>query len=148
LEVWAEPSGYSELVEQIYKIGHRWGMRDMWLETVAAQNLLKFYLEERNRNEARPIYVNELPYDNSENAKDNRITSLEPAFKNGQIWLHRSQTKLIAQYNAYPAGLKDILDVLGYVHGTLENVRRRDAMEWIASQNEAFSNRNAGAGGY
>lgn len=148
LECWAEPCGYSELVENIYKIGRKWGMRDMWLETVAAQNLLKFYLDERNRKEARPIYCNELPYDNSENAKRNRIEALEPAFKNGQIWCHRSQTKFTGQYNSYPAGLIDVLDCMGYAPQTLENVRRKESMEFAIAQNEAFSSRNSGRTGY
>ena len=148
LEVWAEPSPYSELVEMIYKIARRWGMRDMWLETVAAQNLLKFYLDERNRHEQRPLFVNELRYDNSENAKVNRITALEPAFKNSQVWIHPSQYKLINQYMSYPAGLKDILDTLGYAAETLENVRRRDVMEWISAQQQQFSERRVGSAGY
>lgn len=148
LEVWAEATGYSELVEQIYKIGRKWGMRDFWLETVGAQNILKFYLDERNRKESRPLYVNELPYDNSENAKQNRIEALEPAFKNNQIWCHRSMKKFIDQYSAYPAGLVDVLDTLGYLPQTLEVVRRKEVMQFISQQQEDFATRQVGAGGY
>jgi hypothetical protein len=148
LEVWAEPTGYAELVEQIYKIGKKWGMRDFWLETVGAQNILKFYLEERNAREKNPLYVNELPYDNSENAKVNRIEALEPAFKNGQIWCHRSQKKFIEQYNSYPAGLVDVLDTLGYLPQTLEVIRRREVMEMMDKQRNDFTSRVVGPGGY
>jgi hypothetical protein len=148
LEVWAEATGYSELVEMIYKLGKKWGMRDFWLETVGAQNILKFYLDERNARETRPLYVNELPYDNSENAKVNRIESLEPAFKNGQIWCHRNQKKFIEEYNSYPAGLVDVLDVLGYLPGTLEVIRRREVMEMMDRQRNDFASRNCGSGGY
>jgi hypothetical protein len=148
LEVWAEATGYSELVEMIYKLGKKWGMRDFWLETVGAQNILKFYLDERNARETRPLYVNELPYDNSENAKVNRIESLEPAFKNGQIWCHRNQKKFIEEYNSYPAGLVDVLDVLGYLPGTLEVIRRREVMEMMDRQRDDFASRNVGSGGY
>jgi hypothetical protein len=148
LEVWAENAPYSTLVDKYYEIGHRWGMREAYLETVAAQNLMKFYLDERNAREQRPIYVNELPYDNSENAKRNRIEAEEPMFKNGQVWLHRSQTKFLAQYNSYPAGLLDILDTFGYVPQTLSVVRDKNAMKWFAGQQEAFASREAGPGGY
>jgi len=65
----AEATGYSELVEMIYKLGKKWGMRDFWLETVGAQNILKFTWMSANAREKNPLYVNELPYDNSENAK-------------------------------------------------------------------------------
>jgi len=148
LEVWAEATGYSELVEMIYKLGKKWGMRDFWLETVGAQNILKFYLDERNAREARPLYVNELPYDNSENAKVNRIESLEPAFKNSQIWAHRSQKKFIEQYSSYPAGLVDVLDTLGYLPQTLEVIRRREVMEMMDKQRNDFTSRVVGPGGY
>lgn len=148
LEVWAQNTQYSVLVDKYYEIGHRWGMREAYLETVAAQNLMKFYLDERNTKEKRPIYVNELPYDNSENAKTNRIEAEEPMFKNGQFWCHRSQTAFISEYNSYPAGLKDVLDTLGYVPQTLNMVRDKNAMKWFAGQQEAFASREAGPGGY
>jgi hypothetical protein len=148
MDIWAEATGYAELVEQIYKIGHHWFMRDFWLETVGAQNILKFYLEERNQREEKPLYVNELPYDNSENAKINRIEALEPAFKNGQIWCQRWQKKFTEEYNSYPAGLVDVLDVLGYLPGTLEMIRRRGVMEAMERQKQDFTSRVVGPGGY
>lgn len=148
LEVWAENCPYSKLVDEFYKIGHRWGMRDAYLETVAAQNLMKFYLDERNSRESRPIFVNELPYDNSENAKTNRIEALEPMFKNGQVWCHRSQKQFLSEYNSYPAGLKDVLDTLGYVPQTLSVVRGKEAMKWFGEQQENFASREVGPGGY
>jgi hypothetical protein len=146
--VWAKSTGYAELVEQIYKMGHKWGMRDFWLETVGAQNILKFYLEERNARELKPLYVNELPYDNSENAKINRIEALEPHFKNGQFWCHRSHVEFTSEYFSYPAGVVDVLDVLGYVPKTLEVIRRREVMEMIDRQRSDFSSRIVGPGGY
>jgi len=148
LEVWAKNTGYSVLVDKYYEIGHRWGMREAYLETVAAQNLMKFYLDERNSREQRPIFVNELPYDNSENAKTNRIEAEEPMFKNGQFWCHRSQVEFINEYNSYPAGLKDVLDTLGYVPQTLNVLRDKSAMKWFSGQQEQFAARESGAGGY
>jgi len=165
LEVWAEATGYSELVEMIYKLGKKWGMRDFWLETVGAQNILKFYLDERNARESRPLYVNELAYDNSDNAKINRIESLEPAFRNGQIWVYRpgkipdsgptssqrGQAKTVQEYNSYPAGLVDILDCMGYLPQTLEVIRRREVMEMMEmmdKQRNDFTSRVVGPGGY
>lgn len=148
LDVWAEKTGYTDLVGNIYRMGKKWGLREMWLETVAAQDILKFYLEERNRVEPRPLYVNELKYDNSENAKKNRIEALEPIFKNNQFWCHSSHEEFLREYNAYPAGLVDVLDTIGYVPQTLEVIRRREVMEFVTSQREEFRNRNVGPGGY
>jgi len=149
LDVWAQRPGYGDLVEQMYKMGHRWNMSDMWLETVAAQDLMKFHLEERNRKETRPIYVNELPYDNSENAKKNRIEALEPLFKNTQIWCHRSHVEFISEYDNYPASATiDVLDTLGYVPQILSGVRSKETMEWATRQHDDFASRHVGAGGY
>lgn len=149
LDVWAQRPGYGELVEQMYKVGHRWNMSDMWLETVAAQDLMKFHLEERNRKETRPIQVNELPYDNSENAKKNRIEALEPLFKNTQIWCHRSHVEFISEYDNYPASATiDVLDTLGYVPQILSGVRSRESMEWATRQHDDFASRSVGIGGY
>lgn len=149
LEVFAEKVGYSILVEKMYEIGHRWQMSDMWLETVAAQDLMKFHIEERNRREKRPIYVNELPYDNSENAKKNRIEALEPLFKNAQMWSHRSQKEFHREYDSYPASATiDVLDTLGYAPQTLGGIRGKEAVEFVIGQQESFASRQVGAGGY
>lgn len=148
LDLWAESTPYGELVEKIYKTGRRWRLNDFWLETVAAQNILKFHLEERNRREKFPLRVLELPLDNSENAKRNRIEALEPLFRNGQIWCHPSQEKFIHQFTSYPAGLVDTLDVLGYFPQTIDVVAKREIMEFLATQQENFANRGSGPAGY
>jgi hypothetical protein len=150
LEVYAKNQGYSILTDKIYEIGHRWAMSDMWLETVAAQDLMKFHIEERNKKEKKPIYVNELPYDNSENAKKNRIELLEPLYKNAQVWSCRTgQEAYEAEYDNYPASPTiDILDTLGYVPQTLVGIRSTDTLSWVLSQHDSFAQREVGAGGY
>ena len=150
LDLWAEPSPYSELVSNIYRIARRWNLHSFWLETVAAQNILKFYLEERNQREVRPLDVLELPYDNSENAKKNRIEALEPVGRDGQIWVHPSMQKFIRQWESYPAGLVDVLDTLGYVLKILDvGVSKTTLMQSMSEQYNDFVNRvTGGAGGY
>ena len=149
LEIYAKKEGYTVLVEKMYEIGHRWNMSDMWLETVAAQNLMKFHIDERNRREKRPIYVNELPYDNSENAKKNRIEAGEPLFKNQQVWLHRSMVEFISEYESYPASPTiDVLDTFGYIPQTLTGFRTKETLDWALEQHDNFANRQVGIGGY
>jgi hypothetical protein len=150
LDMWAEPTQYSELVERIYKTAHRWNMREFWLETVAAQNLLKFHLDDRNSREKIPLTVMELPYDNSENAKKNRIEAIEPLAKNGQIWVHESNAKFIHQFSSYPSGLVDCLDTFGYVPKILDvGMSKKDLLAFLSTQQSDFANRTTtGAGGY
>jgi hypothetical protein len=150
LDLWAESTPYSELVAKIYKIGRRWRLTEFWLETVAAQNILKFYLEERNQNEKHPLRVNELPYDNSENAKKNRIEALEPLLRNSQIWSHRAHAKWTHQVSSYPAGLVDVLDTMGYVPKILDvGYSRRELADFLSEQQSDFAARTTtGRGGY
>ena len=145
LDLWAEATQYSVLVDKIYSMAHRWNLKQCYMETVAAQNILPFYLEERNRREKHPIQTIELPYDNSENAKKNRIEALEPIGKNHQIWCHRSHTKFVNQWSSYPAGLVDVLDTLGYILKILDvGVSKKDLMAFLSTQYGDFENRTTG----
>lgn len=150
LDLWAESTGYHELVRMIYKIGRRWRLSEFWLETVAAQNILKMYLEERNEREKHPLRVNELPYDNSENAKKNRIEALEPLLRNNQIWSHRSHIKWTHQVSSYPAGLVDVLDSMGYFQKIISvGYSRKELLDFLSSQQSDFESRTtSGRGGY
>jgi hypothetical protein len=94
--------------------------------------------------------VNELPYDNSENAKKNRIEALEPLLRNGQIWSHRAHSKWTHQVSSYPAGLVDVLDSMGYVPKILDvGYSRRELVEFLSEQQSDFASRTTtGRGGY
>jgi len=141
LDVWAKPAPYSDLVGMMYKMAPKWGIGEAFLETVAAQNLLKFHIEEKNKMPGvRPLYIQELKYDNSENAKKNRIEAMEPTYRNGQFWCHRSHVEFHEEYDIYPAcSTVDVLDTIGYAPQTFEIIRRRELMEAVASQYDAFS---------
>ncbi len=148
LAVWAEKVPYGDLMDKIYELGHRWGLTEFYLSPDAAKNM-KFYIDERNRKEKqKPLSVIELESDDSESAQSNRIEGLQTLFKNFQLWCHPSHKEFISEYDAYPAGLIDVLDTLSQVPATLDNVRRRETMEWVLAQQNAFANRKAGAGGY
>ena len=149
LDVWAKSCGYTELVDEIYKRGEKWNLSEFWLETVASQKYLKFYLEEKNQREGRTLFVNELPLDNSANAKERRIEAMEPMFRNQEFWCHRSHSEFIDEYASYPAGRTvDVLDVLGYAPRVFEVVRRRDTYRAIREQQTAFATRSVGPAGY
>lgn len=148
LSVWAEKVPYGDLMDTIYKTASRWSLREFYLAPDAAANM-KFYLDERNRRDKKKaLDVIPLEADDAESAVSNRIEGLQTLFKNFQLWCHPSQKEFLSEYEAYPAGAIDVLDTLGQAPGTLENVRRRETLEWVSRQNAAFLNRNVGAGGY
>ena len=141
LDIWAKPAPYSDLVGMMYKMAAKWGLGEAFLETVAAQNLLKFHIEEKNKMPGvRPLYIHELKYDNSENAKKNRIEAMEPTYRNLQFWCHPSHAEFHEEYDTYPAcSTVDVLDTIGYAPQTFEVIRRRELMEAVANQYADFT---------
>jgi hypothetical protein len=160
IDEWAASVQFSDLIGQIYKMARHWNLQECWLETVAAQKYLKFYLDERNLIESRPIRFNELPNDNRANAKDRRIEALEPVFRNGTFW-HLTPEQYVAvdhshgqfrkEYLSYYRGKQvdvDVLDTLGFVPQLFENVRRRKSISVIRQRASEFKERNVGVTGY
>jgi hypothetical protein len=148
LSLWVQKVPYGELIDAIYKSAERWSLHDFYLAPDAAENM-KFYLDERNRRDKKhALQVLDLESDDSDSAETNRIEGLQSLFKNFQLWCHPSQKEFLAEYEAYPAGAIDVLSTLGLAPKTLDGVRRRDLAEWAIAQQNAFANRNAGAGGY
>jgi hypothetical protein len=148
LDVWARASGYSEVVDMMYQVAHRWGQRECWMDTNGAE-YLKFDMDQKNLTVDRPLTVNELPTDTGANAKEKRIEALEPIFKNGQFWCHRSHEAFISEYKAYPAtATVDCLDTLGYAPRIFEVQRRKELYQWMRNQLTGFQERNVGASRY
>jgi hypothetical protein len=148
LDVWAKASGYSEVVDMMYSVARKWGQRECWMDTNGAE-YLKFYMDQKNLTVDRPLTVNELPTDYGANAKEKRIEALEPIFKNGQFWCHRSHEPFIQEYKAYPASATvDCLDTLGYAPRIFEVQRRKELYQWMRNQHTAFERRLVGPAGY
>lgn len=151
LDEWSEAAGYTDLVENIYKMAKKWGLRECWIEAIAGQQYLKFYLDEKNRTVSRPIRFLELPHDNRANAKDMRIESLEPILRNGQFWTHTSLVRFRREYDTYFRGKDvdvDVLDTLGYAMQLYDVVRRRDVMQKQRERELEFKQRVVSVTGY
>lgn len=152
LNLWAEESTYSVLVEEMYKERHRWtgtlsGPPPVYMGKLALK-LLSFYLKQRDKREKNHLEVNEFDDDDSLAAMKNRIESLEPTFKNRQIWHHPSQKEFVEAVENYPACAMDALDVLGYFPSIVDVSSSKEDNDFLAKQNERFAARNSGAGGY
>lgn len=124
LDLFAESCSYERLVQKIYELASYWKLRECWLETVAAQRYLKFYLDYRNRIEQRKLTIRELKVDNSANAKARRIESIGPFLAEGQVWIRRAAHteffKELGNYIGMANGKSlsghtvDIIDTFGY----------------------------------
>lgn len=151
LDEWAKSCGYTEFVEEIYRIAKKWSLRECWLETVAAQIYLKFYLDERNLREKRAIVFRELPKDTRANAKDIRIEALEPILRNGNFWIHQSHGQFRQEYISYYRGKKvdvDILDTISFAPQLYEVLRRKDVSQALRKREQDFRTRVTSVTGY
>jgi hypothetical protein len=150
LDLWAQSMPYDDLTANIYKMAEKWRLREFWLETVAAQRILKYHLEYRNKVEKKNLRVNELKTDRSKNSKWTRIDALSPLFEQGMIFVRRDQSAFLDEYYRYTHSTRhtvDILDCLGYAPQTW-SVAHSHELAKVQEARRARHNRPKGATGY
>jgi hypothetical protein len=136
LDIWAKSTSYDELVSNVYKLAKRWRLNRFHLEKVAAQQLLRYPIEYHSKVQNYKLIVDELPASRAKNAKDDRIRSMEPKFRNGKFWCRRDQSQFIEEYRSYPScRTRDILDCLGYVQQILDPIKYRDVISAVSRWN-------------
>jgi len=156
LDCWAESCTYEKLVNKIYELANYWRLNRVWLETVAAQKFLKFYLDYRNKVENRRLNIVPLKTDNNANAKGRRIESFGPYIAEGQFWMRRSAHldayKEFGNYIGMSSGKPisghtvDIIDTLGYApevwNGNVSTKNELIGFLQHQRQNNPFDNAN------
>lgn len=114
LETWIKRAPTNAILDEIWKQNDKWKPEVFSIEANGLQKMLKYWIDERTERE--PDKYSEIPYRGyiPHGAKDDesRIMGLQPLFKAGQIWMHRSQVELIEEYESFPRGLVDGLDCL------------------------------------
>jgi len=159
LSLWQKDSTYSVLVEEMYSQYANWtmrnGLKQFKTPTVymgkTARELLAFYLSERDKRERIPLQIEEFEDDDSLAAMKNRIESLEPTFKAAQIWCNPEQgqqKEFVEDYENYPAGKLDALDVLGHYPRVVEIGDSKNARKFLQDQMAEFQGRQSGIAGY
>lgn len=157
LDCWAESCSYERLVQKMYELAKYWRLRECWLETVAAQRYLKFYLDYRNRIEGRKLEIRPLKMDTSANAKGRRIEALGPFLAEGQIWTRRAFPEFLKELGNYTGMANgkpmsghtvDIIDTLGYAPQVWDGrcSTKNEVMNFVRAQVNPFE--QAGIAGY
>jgi predicted phage terminase large subunit-like protein len=115
LEYWVGRQGDPAKVIQTYlDMAHFWQPRCIGIEMVAFQKALEpFTIKEMaSRGEYWPV-VNLKPDRNEK--KEQRILSMQPFFRSGQILIQRGMSEFIEEYETFPLGrTRDILDAMAY----------------------------------
>lgn len=119
LDVWAESASYDKLCNKLAELVQKWRLREIYLETVAAQKYLKYHLETIWRIKGINCKIKELKTDRSENGKAMRIEGMDAIYENGQVYCKRTDLAFIEEFTKYPVGKTvDVLDVVGYAPQT------------------------------
>jgi predicted phage terminase large subunit-like protein len=115
LEYWCGRQGDPFKIIQTYlDMAHFWQPRCIGIEMVAYQKSLEPYTLKAmaERNEWWPI-INLKPDRNEK--KEQRIMSMQPFFRSGQVYIQRGMSEFIEEYETFPLGrTRDILDAMSY----------------------------------
>lgn len=115
LEYWCGRQGDpAKLIQTYLDMAHFWQPRCIGIEMVAFQKSLEPYTLKSmaDRGEFWPI-VNLKPDRNEK--KEQRILSMQPFFRSGQIYIQRGMSEFIEEYETFPLGrTRDILDAMAY----------------------------------
>jgi hypothetical protein len=108
----------------------------VYLEKIAAQQLLRYPLEYHGKMTGKSLAIQYIQAPRGANAKDERIRALEPVFRNFKFWSRKDQTQFDNEYRTYPSSRTiDILDTLGYANSMFDNIRYSDAVGIVANWN-------------
>src|SRR5580765_1040548 len=157
LDLYAENSSYEDLVQQMFKFGEKWKIKDPWMETVGAQKWIKYHftvISELNKKAGKWTFneIKEFKKDNSKDAKIQRIDSLEPMFSRGEFYCNRiGHEQFVKEYLEYPySPTRDVLDVLGYAVQTfnMDALTDTEVNDVLKSQKQKFLRRAKNSAGY
>jgi hypothetical protein len=149
LDVWAKSSSYDELVNNIFSLAKLWNLREFWLETNAAQRLLRYPVEYKNKISDIKLSIKELKADRSAGAKRVRIESLEPLFREGRFWCRRDQAAFLDEYFNYPGGRTvDVLDCLGYATQTWNAIHAKRILDILKERKQRWVGHRSTVTGY
>jgi len=115
LDVHADRSDPKDVITDILNVAQQWDVHNVHIELAGQQAYIIQWVEREARQRGYPLAV--TPLKPGGRNKDLRIGGLVVPFKNGDIYVHPSQTALISdEYLRYRPGARarDVLDALAY----------------------------------
>lgn len=110
------PSG---LIDEIFNMVEKWGLRRIGIETFAFQKTIKYQLQEEQRKRNRFFSIDELGSRRGGKepllTKEARIRRLQPYFEQGLVEIRFDMSELENELVAFPRGrYDDLIDALSY----------------------------------
>lgn len=97
----------------VFEFSIKYGTRNVIVETVAFQRVLKWYLDRESEN--RRYYLNVQPFDDKRKKSDRIVQALVSVAPYRNLKVHPSHTKFIEQYTGYSETYRGKVDVLDMV---------------------------------
>lgn len=97
----------------VFEFSIKYKTRNVIVETVAFQRVLKWYLDRESEN--RRYYLNVIPFDDKRKKSDRIVQALVSVAPYHNLKVHPSHTKFIEQYTAYSETYRGKVDVLDMV---------------------------------
>ena len=119
LDLWAGRQGDpAKVIDQIMSMALEWNPRCIGIEMIGYQKALQPFLFRTMNSYSRFWPIIELKPDRNTKyveKKNQRILSLQPYFRSGQIYIPRGFYDFIEEYESFPNGATvDILDAFSY----------------------------------
>jgi len=115
LEYWVGRQGDpAKIITKLLDMADYWQPRAIGIESVAFQQALEPYTRREMELRGTHYALLMLKPDRNEK-KDQRILSMQPYFRTGQIYIQRGMFEFIEEYETFPLGrTRDILDAMSY----------------------------------
>lgn len=115
LEYWVGRQGDPlKVIQTILDMAYRWQPRLIGIESVGYQQALEPFIKREMESRGEHYTILMLKPDRLEK-KNQRILSMQPYFRTGQIYIQRGMFELIEEYESFPMGRTcDILDSMSY----------------------------------
>jgi predicted phage terminase large subunit-like protein len=102
-----------DLLDFILKLNTEDKIQTWFIEEVAAQKVLRFYLEYKAKHDK--VKINIVPVKSGGRKKEIRIMSLQPYFENKKVFMLPTHTDLIQEIKLFPMlAHDDLIDALAY----------------------------------
>lgn len=143
LEDFAEKGlGMFDLAHRVVEFYLKYRPRYVFVETIVYQRAFMEGLEQVARERGCPELLGAVQEIKSHagKSKDFRIYGLEPYFKSGRFYVHRSHTDFIQEYNTFPRGaLRDLLDATSFQKDAWERMAMMHARDGKTPQGRQSS---------
>ena len=125
LEDFADKFGVDDIANKVCDFCLRYPVRKIFVETIVAQVAVADAIRRIARERGISLPPIEEIRSHGQQKKEWRIYGLEPYFRKGIFYYHKSHTRFLGEYASFPLGaLRDILDALAFQREEWERAAR------------------------